>query len=74
MSKGVKIYTIAFIDLVFEVPLELVNGLIRFVNKVLYSLISNPSGWTIILAGLFTIEFTVWGISRTIRIFTNIGK
>jgi len=35
MSKGVKIYTIAFIDLVFEVPLELVNGLIRFVNKVL---------------------------------------
>jgi len=73
-KDNLKKYTGAFIDLAAEGPLELFNGLFRFLNQVLYSLFSNPSGWVIILAGLFIVEFTVGGVSGTIRIFKYLGK
>lgn len=69
-----KKYTGAFIDLAAQGPLEVVNGIMRFLNEVLFSLVSNPAGWCIILAGLFIVEFTVGGVSGTIRIFKSGGK
>jgi hypothetical protein len=73
-KDNLKKYTGAFVDLAAEGPLELVKGLLRFLNHVLYSLFSNPSGWTIILTGLFIVEFTIGGVSGTIRIFKYLGK
>lgn len=73
-KENLKKYTGAFVDFAAEGPLGLINGLLRFLNQVLFSLLSNPSGWAIILTGLFIIEFTVGGVSGTIRLFKYLGK
>lgn len=73
-KDNLKKYTGAFVDLAAEGPLEFINGILRFLNQVLYSLFANPAGWCVILAGLFIVEFTVGGISGTIRIFRYLGK
>lgn len=67
-------YTGAFVDFAAQAPLEVVNGMMRILNQVLFSVISNPSGWCIIMAGLFMLEFSVGGVSGTIRIFKSAGK
>ena len=45
-----------------------------FLNKVLYSTISNPAGWVIVLSGLFMFELIFGGLSGTVKIFKQLEK
>jgi hypothetical protein len=57
-----------------EGPLALVRSVLKFVNNVLYELLTSPSGWIIIIGGLFTLTFMFGGITGTIRIFKKGGE
>jgi hypothetical protein len=57
-----------------EVPLALIREVLKFLNKVLYELLINPSGIVIMFVGLFTITFMLGGIMGTIRIFKKGGQ
>ena len=57
-----------------EAPLALVRSVLKFVNKVLYELLTSPSGWIILIGGLFTLTFMFGGITGTIKIFKKGGE
>jgi hypothetical protein len=74
VKEGLGKYTEAFTDLAAEGPLSVIKSIIKFLNKILYELFTNPAGWTLIMAGLSVISFMTGGITGTIRIFKQSGK
>jgi hypothetical protein len=73
-KDNLKKYTGSIMDLAFEGPTEIFDSILRFLNNILYSLLSNPSGWVLLMGCLFVVEFTIGGVSGTIRIFKQGGK
>ena len=57
-----------------EGPLALVRSVLKFVNKVLYELLTSPSGWIILIGGLYSLTFMFGGITGTIKIFKKGGE
>jgi hypothetical protein len=57
-----------------EGPLALVRSVLKFVNKILYELLTSPSGWIILIGGLYTLTFMFGGITGTIKIFKKGGE
>lgn len=78
MTEGIKDnfskYTLALTDLVGAGPLALVDGILKFLNKVLFKFMTNPSFYVVIACGLLFLEFTIGGIKGRIRIFLNASK
>lgn len=52
-----------------KVPLGAVNSILDFINNVLWSLVTNPSGWVLLGSGLLVLTFWLGGIIGLIRIF-----
>jgi len=57
-----------------EGPLALLRSALKFVNKFLYELLASPSGWIIVIGGLFTLTFMFGGIIGKIKIFKKGGE
>ncbi len=72
-SENMKKYTTALTELTGSPILGLFDGILKFLNQILYKLLTNPAGWVVILAGLFVLEFTIGGVRGTIRIFKTAG-
>jgi hypothetical protein len=57
-----------------KVPLGAVNSILDFINNVLWSLVTNPSGWLLLGSGLIVLTFWLGGIIGVIRIFKKSGE
>lgn len=73
-KEGIQKYTSAFVDLAGEGPLSIIKGLLKFLDSILYQFLITPSGWAIIMSGLFVVGVMVGGMTGTIRIFVRGGK
>ena len=57
-----------------NVPLGAVKSLLDFINKILWLLVTNPSGWLLLGSGLIVFAFWFGGIMGVIRIFKKSGE
>lgn len=73
-KEGIQKYTTAFVVLAGEGPLSIIKGLLNFLDSVLYQFLITPSGWAIIMSGLFVVGVMVGGMTGTIRIFIRGGQ
>jgi hypothetical protein len=74
ISDNLTKYTLAFTELAGAGPMALLDGILKFLNKVLFKLLVNPSFYAILMCGLLVLEFTIGGIKGKIRIFANATK
>jgi hypothetical protein len=72
-TENMKKYTTALTELTGSPILGLFDGILKFLNQILYKLLTNPAGWVVILTGLLVLEFTFGGVRGTIRIFKTVG-
>jgi hypothetical protein len=73
-KEGIQKYTSAFVDLAGEGPLSIIKGILKFLDNILYQFLITPSGWAIIMSGLFVVGVMVGGMTGTIRIFVKGGQ
>ena len=57
-----------------EGPMALLRLVLKFGNNFLYELLASPSGWIIVIGGLFTLTFMFGGIIGKIKIFKKGGE
>ena len=57
-----------------EGPLAILRSLLKFSNNVLKELLNSPSGWIIVIGGLFSLTFMFSGIIGTIKVFKKGGE
>ena len=54
--------------------MALLRLVLKFGNNFLYELLASPSGWIIVIGGLFTLTFMFGGIIGKIKIFKKGGE
>jgi hypothetical protein len=72
-SENLGKYGSALTDFATSGPLGFFDGILKFLNNILYKILTNPSGWVIIISGLIVLQFTLGGVTGTIRIFRTAG-
>jgi hypothetical protein len=72
-SENLGKYGSALTEFATSGPLGFFDGILKFLNNILYKILTNPSGWVIIISGLIVLQFTLGGVTGTIRIFRTAG-
>lgn len=67
-------YTSALSDLALSGPEALIDGILKFLNRLLFKFLTNPSFYVLMTCGLLVLEIAVGGIRGKIRIFYNAAK
>ena len=74
VTENLSKYTLALSNLAGAGPLAIIDGILKFLNKALYKLMTNPSFFVLLACGLLFLEFTIGGITGKIKIFYNASK
>jgi hypothetical protein len=74
IGKNLGDFTRSIGNIGLNVPLGFANSIFDFLNKIMYLLITNPSGWLLLGSGFIFFTFWFGGITGIIRIFKKSGE
>lgn len=73
-SNYIGQFTESLSDVVSAGPFSIIDSGLKFLRKILYRIMTEPSLYIILICGLLAMEITIGGVRGRIRIFFNAAK
>jgi hypothetical protein len=67
-------FTESLSDVISAGPFSIIDSGLKFLRKILYRIMTEPSLYIILICGLLAMEITIGGVRGRIRIFFNAAK